>query len=54
MHAVYTKMDGRGRTGFSDAEYETHVVHLGKSRLKSSIRTSALLAGFSLVRAQSM
>lgn len=35
--------------GFSDSQYELHVVLLSKSRLKSSIRTSTLMSGFALV-----
>ena len=33
----------------TDVEYELHVLMLSKSKLKSSIRSSTLLAGFALV-----
>ena len=33
----------------SDKDYEMHVLLISKSRLKSSIGTSTLMAGFALV-----
>lgn len=33
----------------SDKDYEMHVLFISKSRLKSSIGTSTLMAGFALV-----
>ncbi len=36
-------------TEVTDQEYEMHVLVISKSRLKSSIGTSTLMAGFALV-----
>ena len=33
----------------SDVQYELHVLMISKSKLKSSIRSSTLLAGFAIV-----
>lgn len=35
---------------FTDQDYEMHMLLLSKSKVKSSLKTSTLMAGFALVR----
>ena len=43
------KMSRKGVPDQEDRDYEMHVLVISKSRLKSSIGTSTLMAGFALV-----